>query len=51
MVGIVGYGVYIPKLRIKVSEIARVWNKDGEAISNSLGLIEKAVAASDDADL
>jgi hydroxymethylglutaryl-CoA synthase len=48
IVGIVGYGVYIPKLRIKVSEIASVWNKDGVAISTSLGLIEKAVASNDE---
>ena len=33
MAGIVGYGVYVPKNRITVEEIARVWKKDGKAIS------------------
>ncbi len=47
-VGIVGYGVYVPRLRIKVSEIAKVWGKDGARISESLGLEEKAVAAYDE---
>lgn len=42
--GIVAYGVYIPKLRIKVSEIERVWEKS----ASGLGVIEKAVAASDE---
>ena len=45
MTGIVGYGVHVPKLRIKVDEIARVWEKDGKKISKGLGLSEKAVAS------
>ncbi|MDO8428694.1 MAG: hydroxymethylglutaryl-CoA synthase [Candidatus Diapherotrites archaeon] len=46
--GIVAYGVYIPRLRITVEEIARVWEKDGKHVSAGLGLKEKAVGASDE---
>ena len=42
-VGIVSYGAYVPKYRIKATEIARVWGSDGEAISNGLNVIEKSV--------
>lgn len=44
MAGIVSYGFYVPKYRIKISEIASIWKKNGEEISNSLGVFEKAVA-------
>ncbi len=43
MVGIVGYGVYIPRFRIRVEEIARVWNKDPDVIKKSLMIEEKSV--------
>ncbi|ADG12733.1 hydroxymethylglutaryl-CoA synthase [Methanocaldococcus infernus ME] len=43
MAYIVGYGSYIPKYRIKVEEIARVWNKDPEAIKKGLVVYEKSV--------
>ncbi|WP_457612264.1 hydroxymethylglutaryl-CoA synthase [Methanocaldococcus sp.] len=43
MASIVGYGGYIPKYRIKVEEIARVWNKDAEAIKKGLLVYEKSV--------
>ncbi|MHA2250578.1 MAG: hydroxymethylglutaryl-CoA synthase [Candidatus Kariarchaeaceae archaeon] len=42
-VGINGYGVYIPRFRISVNEIARMWNDDGELMSKSINVIEKAV--------
>jgi len=47
-VGIVGYGAYIPKKRITVEEIARVWKKDGKKISAGIGVKEKAVASWDE---
>jgi len=47
-VGIVGYGARIPAHRIKVEEIARVWNKDPAKITESLGLREKAVGCLDE---
>lgn len=43
MSGIVGYGVYIPKYRIKLSDIADVWKKDGNEIENALKVSEKSV--------
>lgn len=46
--GIVGYGAYVPRFRITVEEIARVWKKDGKQISASLGVKEKAVGAIDE---
>ncbi len=48
LAGIVGYGVYVPVLRITVEEIARAWNKDGKKISSGLGVKEKAVAHRDE---
>lgn len=41
--GIVGYGCYIPKFRIKVEEIAKVWGQDPENIRKSLLVEEKSV--------
>ncbi len=43
MVGIVSYGTYIPKFRIKVEEIARVWGENAETIKNGLGILQKSV--------
>lgn len=48
MVGIVGYGVYVPLYRITVEEIARVWQKDGKAMSAGLNVKEKSVAGFDE---
>jgi len=42
-VGIVGYGCYIPRFRIKVEEIARVWGQDASAIKSGLMIDEKSV--------
>jgi hydroxymethylglutaryl-CoA synthase len=43
MVGIITYGVYIPKFRIRVHEIARVWGANADDISSGLGVFEKSV--------
>ena len=47
-VGIVSYGVYIPRYRIKVSEIAKVWNADAEGIAGGLRVQEKSVPDMDE---
>lgn len=43
MVGIITYGAYIPKLRIRVEEIARVWGANPTEITGGLGVYEKSV--------
>jgi len=48
MVGIVSYGVYIPKWRIKVEEIAKVWSHDAERFKQSLLVEEKSVPSLDE---
>lgn len=48
MIGIVSYGAYIPKFRIKPSQIAHAWGKQTDEIEKSLGVFEKAVASVDE---
>ncbi len=48
MMGIVGYGTYIPKYRLKLSEIAEVWGKDSSEIEAGLRIAEKSVPGFDE---
>lgn len=48
MTGIVSYGVYIPKSRIKISDIATAGKKDANEVSAGLQVEEKAIASLDE---
>ena len=48
MAGIVGYGAFIPRHRIRSEEIARQWGKDAAAIKRGLVLEEKSVPGLDE---
>lgn len=48
MAGIVGYGVYLPKWRIKTEEIAKVWGQNADMIKSGLGIKEKTVGYVDE---
>jgi hydroxymethylglutaryl-CoA synthase len=46
-VGIVGYGAHLPRHRIKVEEIAKVWGADAPSYKKGLELREKSVPSPD----
>lgn len=48
MIGIVGYGSYLPRYRIRVEEIAHQWGRDPETIKKGLQLREKTVPGMDE---
>ncbi|RXG33897.1 hydroxymethylglutaryl-CoA synthase [Methanohalophilus sp. WG1-DM] len=47
-VGIVSYGTYIPKYRIKVEDIAKVWGDNADILSAGLMVNEKSVPDMDE---
>lgn len=48
MFGIVGYGSYLPRYRIKADDIAHQWRMDPETIKRGLMLYEKTVPGQDE---
>lgn len=48
MIGIVAYGIYIPKYRLRVCSIAQMWGKEPSEIEAGLRLVEKAVSGFDE---
>ena len=48
MIGIVGYGAYIPVYRIKTKEIARIWGRNFQSVIRGLIVEEKSLPAIDE---
>jgi hydroxymethylglutaryl-CoA synthase len=47
-VGIVGYGVYIPRYRLKIEEVAKMWGTEAERVKRGILVEEKAVPGPDE---
>lgn len=47
-IGIIGYGAYVPRLRLKGVDIAAAWSTDWEKIVASLAVHEKSVPSCDE---
>jgi len=47
-VGIVSYGAYIPRFRIKPEEIGRIWGVDGKGMGKGLMIFQKSVPGADE---
>lgn len=47
-VGIVSYGAYIPRYRIKVEEIAKIWGANANSMIDGLMVFEKSVPGIDE---
>ena len=48
MAAIVAYGAYVPRYRIKIEEIARIWGRQAASISAGLNVFEKSVPGMDE---
>ncbi len=47
-IGILGYGVYLPLYRMKISQVSSVWGKNESEIIKSLGVVEKTISSYDE---
>lgn len=48
MIGIISYGFYVPRYRITIEELAKVWGKSPTNVKKSLNLFQKAVSYLDE---
>lgn len=48
MTSIINYGTYIPRYRLKTTDIAKAWGKMSGDVESSLGIAEKSVADIDE---
>jgi len=45
--GVVGWGAYVPRYRVRMEEIARIWGWE-PSVPRGLGVVEKAIAGPDE---